>query len=133
MVNPQDKTHKSKKIVYATFTVESPKLFSVKKTAMYGVFALLSIFMINVPTMLENASAYATDNDEILQTYEHSLDRNHFGPGSPVHPNLVLAYDQGGFTALDERTKMKIHFSYGPFESNSSEELTNTVLRHGRA
>ena len=133
MFNVQKPKKTSKKISYATFVVESPKLFSVRKTAMYGMIALLSIFMINLPTMLENTSAYATESDTILETSEHSLVRIHFDAGSPVHPNLVLAHEQVGFTPLEERTNMKNHFSYGYFESTSSEESINgIVLNHGR-
>ena len=124
---------KPKKISYGTFVAESPKLFSVRKTAMYGMIALLSVFMINIPTMLENTSAYATGLDTILETSENSLIRNHFDTGSPVHSNLIFAHEQDGFTLLEERTNMKLHFQYGQFESYSSEESINDiVLNHGR-
>jgi len=133
MFNIQDTQTTSKKITYVDFPVGSPSQFSVRKTAMYGMIALLSIFMISIPTILENTSAYATDLDTTLETGESSLMRIHFDTGSPVHPSLVLVHDQEGFIPLEERTNMKKHFSYEPFESNSSEELTNTVLNHGRS
>lgn len=133
MFNPQKTQRKSKKINYGTFTVESPKLFTVKKTAMFGMIALLSVFMINVPTMLENISAYATDIDEILETSEYSLDRNHFVLYESIHADHDSEYGNDGFSVLHEKTNLKKHFSYGHFESNSSEELTNNVLNHGRA
>ena len=133
MFNVQKPKKTSKKISYATFVVESPKLFSVRKTAMYGMIALLSIFMINLPTMLENTSAYATESDTILETSEHSLERNHFDLYESIHSDHDSEYGNNGFSVLHEKTNLKKHFSYGHFESNSSKELTKIVLNHGRA
>ncbi len=124
---------KPKKTPYGTFVAESPKLFSARKTAMYGMIALLSVFMINLPTMLENTSAYATESDTILEISDSSLVRIHFDTGSPVHPNLVFAHEQDGFLMLEERTNMRLHFQYGQFESYSSEEsIDGIILNHGR-
>jgi len=124
---------KPKKVSYGTFVAEFPKLFSVRKTAMYGMITLLSVFMINLPTMLEHISAYATESDTILETNESSLVRIHFDTGSPVHPNLVFAHEQDGFLMLEERINMRLHFQYGQFESYSPEEsIDRIVLNHGR-
>ena len=59
MFNIQDTKTTSKKISYADFPVESPSQFSALKTAKYGMLSLLSsIFMLNVPVVVNTVSVY---------------------------------------------------------------------------
>lgn len=104
------------------YEIETPKLFSMKKTALFGMLSILTMLMLNVPIWMENTYAYGIeDNSELLD--EASLVKNHFTTGSPVHPNLVTDDDLNRSEALEERTNQRNHFSYeqtGISDSTSS-------------
>lgn len=109
------------------YPVDTPKLFSMKKAALFGMFSLLSILLVNVPAILENTYAYGEDTfDTNFETSEgHSSVRVHFVIGSPVHPSLVLDDDSNSFVPLEERTNPKKHFSYGIVAIAPSHEVSS--------
>ena len=110
----QNKTQKHKTCVDIEYEVETPKLYTVKKVALFGMFSLLSILLLNVPIMLENTYAYGVDGYEDPEsTDEESLVRIHFVTGSPVTSNQITEYyDSNSSEALEERTNQRNHFSY---------------------
>ncbi len=58
MFNIQDTKITSKNISYADFPIESPSQFSALRTAKYGMIALLSVLMLNVPVVVNSARVY---------------------------------------------------------------------------
>lgn len=121
----QNKTKKHTLHFDATHQIDTPKMYTVKKTAIFGMFSLLSILMLNVPTMLANTYVYGEDfENDLNMSDETSLVRNHFISGSAVHPNLVIDKDSHGSLPLEERTDLKKHFSYGKIVSNPSYEAS---------
>lgn len=58
MFNIQDTKITSKNITYADFPVESPSQFSALRTAKYGMIALLSVLIPNVPVVINSAQVY---------------------------------------------------------------------------
>lgn len=120
----QNKTSTSKGYSSAECKVVTPQHFTMKKTALFGIFSLLSILLLNVPILLENTYAYGTeDHDDLKPLDEKSWVRNHFITGSPVHPNLVPDDDLSDFSLLEERANVRNHFSY---------ELTGTANIDGQ-
>ncbi|MCV0410511.1 hypothetical protein [Nitrosopumilus sp.] len=125
MVNSQNqnKTIQYTGCVGIKYTVDTPKLYTVRKTALFGMFSLLSVLLLNVPTMLENTYAYGSDGFESLESIdERSLARNHFITGSPIDPSQIAEYyDSNRSEALEERTNLRNHFSY---EQKTSETFS---------
>ena len=58
MFNIQDTKITSKNISYVDFPVESQSQFSALRTAKYGMIALLSVLMLNVPVVVNSARVY---------------------------------------------------------------------------
>lgn len=105
--------NKSKKYIGCfdiEYEVETPKLFSMKKTALFGLLSVLTILMLNVPIWIEGTYAYGIGDNSV--SAETSLVKNHFITGSPVHPNLVMDDDLNRSEALEERINQRNHFSY---------------------
>ena len=123
----KDSTSQSKTRQYTAYfgvncPVDSPKLYSIRKTALFGMFSLLSILLINIPVILENTYAYGEDSFETSE--ERSSIRVHFIIGSPVHPNLILDDDLHNLWSVEERTNLKKHFSYGKVASDQSYDVS---------
>lgn len=105
----ENKTKKHSTCFYIENDVETPQLFTMKKTALFGMFSLLTILILNVPILVENTYAYGTNsNEESLKTDGESLARNYF------NHNVVIqtGYDQNnavdGSSMLEKRTSMGI-------------------------
>lgn len=58
MFNIPDTTITSKNITYTDFPVESPSQFSALRTAKYGMIALLSVLIPNVPVVINSVQVY---------------------------------------------------------------------------
>jgi len=58
MFNIQDKKPRAKRISYLDFPIESPSQFTTLRTAKFGMLSLLSIFMLNVPIVINTAQVY---------------------------------------------------------------------------
>ncbi|MCV0409738.1 hypothetical protein [Nitrosopumilus sp.] len=110
----QNKTQKHKTCVGIEYEVERPKRYTVKKAALFGMFSLLSILLLNVPIMLENTYAYGIEGHEDPKSIdEESLVRIHFVTGSPVtFSQIADYYDSNSSEILEERTNQRNHFSY---------------------
>lgn len=118
--------NKSKKYIGCfdiEYEVQTPALFSMKKTALFGLLSVLTILMLNVPIWIEGTYAYGIGDNSVPET---SLVKNHFITGSPVHPNLVID-DLNGSEALEERTNQRNHFSYGQTGISGGMSLVDNI------
>ncbi|MCV0409931.1 hypothetical protein [Nitrosopumilus sp.] len=107
------------------YEAETPKLFSMRKTVLFGMLSILTILMLNVPIWVESTYAYGIEGSSVSD--EVSLVRNHFVTGSPVHPNLVIDNDLSRSEALEERTNQRNHFSYGQAGISDGVPLVDNV------
>lgn len=125
----QNKTKKQKTCVGIEYEVERPKLYTMKKVVLFGMFSLLSILLLNVPIMLENTFAYGIDGHENPEYIDkESLVRIHFVTGSPVTSNQITDYyDSNSSEILEERTNQRNHFSYEQtgisYDSSSTDNI----------
>jgi hypothetical protein len=124
--------NKSKKYIGCfdiEYEVETPALFSMKKTALFGLLSVLTILMLNVPIWIENTYAYGIEGigDSSESASEMSLVRKHFEIGSPVNPNLVADNDVDRTWAIEEKTKVRNHFSYGQLGISNGESSVDNI------
>jgi len=116
MFFPGNSQKQTRENVSIDYSVETPKCFSLKKTAFFGIISLLIVVMVCVPELLNNTYAYGVDNYEknIESTIESNMHtalvRNHFSTDFDNDTNYTNEFE--GFTMLKERTNVKKHFSY---------------------
>ncbi|WP_179371013.1 hypothetical protein [Nitrosopumilus ureiphilus] len=122
----QSKTKKHIGCFGVEYKVETPRLFSMKKTVLFGMLSALTILMLNIPSGIENTYVYGTEGIEDKLSGEMSLVRNHFKVGSPVHSNQVM-YDDSNRIALEERSNLKNHFSYGQLGISDGESSVDNI------
>ena len=114
IITTQNKTHTRDKYFETGQKVESPKDFSTQKTVLFGIIALSSVLLLNVPMLIQGTYAYGTSSDEFFDesVETRNLVRNSFIKNVDGTERPVNSTDSDEFKLLDERSDKRNSFSY---------------------
>lgn len=119
---------KDKKHHYATYKIETPEDFTIRKAAIFGLLSLMVVSMVHAPTGLDSNYAYgANETERRTILVEDSWGRNHF---TVDFTNNFNSHNDPEAFLVDERT-IKNHFSYEYANSDTKFEPL-TIVSHGQ-